>query len=80
MGIKYFFSWFKKNFSNHIRTLTTSDKNKLDVQIDTLLLDMNGIFHYCAQKAFEYGSFKRKENAPQHKNVSVTILTHFLHL
>jgi 5'-3' exonuclease len=46
MGIKYFFSWFKKNFSNHIRTLTTSDKNKLDVQIDTLLLDMNGIFHY----------------------------------
>ena len=78
MGIKYFFSWFKKNFSNHIRTLTTSDKNKLDVQIDTLLLDMNGIFHYCAQKAFEYGSFKRKENAPQHKTFSYNQRQKFL--
>ena len=75
MGIKYFFSWFKKNFSNHIRTLTTSDKNNLNVHIDTLLLDMNGIFHFCAQKAFEYGSFKRKENS---KNFSYNQRQKFL--
>jgi 5'-3' exonuclease len=68
MGIKYFFSWFKKNFSNHIRTLKTSDK--LHVEIDTLLIDMNGIFHYCAQKAFQYGSFKQSDDSKSRKSFS----------
>jgi len=56
MGIKYFFSWFRKTFSKHIRIV----KNQLDIPIDTLLIDLNGIFHQCAQKAFNYGSFAKK--------------------
>lgn len=59
MGIKYFFSWFKKTFSNHIRTKHISQP--LDVSIDTFLIDLNGIFHYCAQKAFHYGNFAKKD-------------------
>lgn len=58
MGIKYFFSWFKKTFSNHIRTIQSHDR--LNVSIDTFLVDLNGIFHFCAQKAFQYGNFKPK--------------------
>lgn len=58
MGIKYFFSWFKKTFSKHIRTIQSYEP--LNVPVDTFLVDLNGIFHYCAQKAFQYGSFKPK--------------------
>jgi len=62
MGIKYFFSWFKKTFSNHIRTIYLNQK--LDVLIDTFLIDLNGIFHYCAQKAFNYGNFHKSTMRP----------------
>jgi 5'-3' exoribonuclease 2 len=58
MGIKYFFSWFKKTFSNHIRTIQSHER--LNIAIDTFLVDLNGIFHFCAQQAFQYGSFKPK--------------------
>jgi 5'-3' exonuclease len=58
MGIKYFFSWFKKTFSNHIRTIQSHEC--LNIAIDTFLVDLNGIFHFCAQQAFQYGSFKPK--------------------
>lgn len=66
MGIKYFFSWFKKNFENHIRTLKPTDN--FNVDIDTFLVDLNGIFHYCAQKVFRYGNFKIKDGSkPEYK-------------
>ena len=58
MGIKYFFSWFKKTFSNHIRTIQSHER--LNIHVDTFLVDLNGIFHFCAQKAFQYGNFKPK--------------------
>ena len=50
MGIKYFFSWFSKNFAKHIST----DQK----MVDCLLMDLNGIFHNAAQQAFQYGNFK----------------------
>ena len=50
MGIKYFFSWFNKNFSEHI----SYDRKT----VDCLLMDLNGIFHTAAQQAFQYGNFK----------------------
>ena len=65
MGIKYFFSWFKKTFSKHIRTIHGEN---LNVPIDTLLIDLNGILHYCAQKAFHYGAFK--DTKPMNLNYS----------
>ena len=60
MGIKYFFSWLKKSFPAHIKTITYTNNIKDDykIDIDNLLIDMNGIFHYCCQKVYKYGSFK----------------------
>ena len=59
MGIKHFFSWFKTNFSDSIHNLpkntTAIDVN---VTIDNLMIDMNGIFHNSAQKIYEYGNCK----------------------
>lgn len=57
MGIKYFFSWFKKSFSDSIKTV--SSNKSIDLSIDHFLIDLNGIFHYCAQKTYRYGSFSK---------------------
>lgn len=62
MGIKYFFGWLKKTFPNYIQTLNVSNisniKDEYKIDIDNFLIDMNGIFHYCCQKVYGYGSFK----------------------
>jgi 5'-3' exonuclease len=62
MGIKYFFSWLKKSFPTHIKTINYSNninlKDDHKIDIDNLLIDINGIFHYCCQKVYKYGSFK----------------------
>jgi 5'-3' exonuclease len=63
MGIKYFWSWFRKNFINEIYNLTpkqTIYQYNKNITIDTLLIDANGIFHNSAQKVFEYGEYKRQ--------------------
>jgi 5'-3' exonuclease len=61
MGIKHFFFWFSKNHNDCITTVHTdtclADRNIL---IDTLALDLNGIFHPAAQKIFKYGSYAPK--------------------
>lgn len=64
MGIKYFFSWLKNSFPDHIKTISTNSQSLDDykIEIDNLLIDMNGIFHYCCQKVYKYGVFK--ENKP----------------
>ncbi len=59
MGIKHFFTWFKTNFSESIHKMPKNKKvNELNVTIDNLMIDMNGIFHNSAQKIYEYGNFK----------------------
>jgi 5'-3' exonuclease len=66
MGIKHFFFWYKKNFANSISSLVKNQQ--IDKPIDTLLLDLNGIFHNSAQKIFKYGGFsepKRLMGKPQ---------------
>uniref|UniRef100_A0A6C0D0N5 Xrn1 N-terminal domain-containing protein n=1 Tax=viral metagenome TaxID=1070528 RepID=A0A6C0D0N5_9ZZZZ len=59
MGIKYFFSWFKKNFNTNIKQIPKTGKfTTHNVQIDNLLIDMNGIIHTSAQRIYRYGNFK----------------------
>lgn len=67
MGIKHFFSWFKKRFADGIYRLqrgqTFADMREEIIMedgivIDNLMIDMNGLFHNSAQKIYEYGNFK----------------------
>tara|TARA_B100000401_G_scaffold223311_1_gene151114 strand:+ start:2201 stop:3916 length:1716 start_codon:yes stop_codon:yes gene_type:complete len=58
MGIKHFFIWYKKHFPDCIETINT-DSNIQHANIDNLCLDMNGIYHTCAQKIYQYGDFKK---------------------
>jgi 5'-3' exonuclease len=58
MGIKHFFFWYKKNFTSSITSLVKNQTlQSVNKPIDTLLLDLNGIFHNSAQKIFKYGSY-----------------------
>jgi len=64
MGIFNFWGWFKNNFSGTIHKLGLSqDLETLDINIDNLLIDMNGLFHTSAQKIYQYGSFKPKDKS-----------------
>jgi 5'-3' exonuclease len=56
MGIKHFFKWFKSRFPNTVSNVGTEEK--IEHNIDNLMIDMNGIFHTSAQKIYEYGNFK----------------------
>ena len=59
MGIKHFFTWFKTTFSESMHKMQKNKTVKeLNVNIDNLMIDMNGIFHNSAQKTYEYGNFK----------------------
>ena len=59
MGITRFFGWFKNQFKQDISKLkkhqTFSDIN---IEVDNLMIDMNGIIHTSAQKIYEYGNNK----------------------
>lgn len=58
MGIFNFFKFFKDKFSQNIYRINSSVKNEVYIDVDNLMIDMNGIFHTSAQKIFKYGSFK----------------------
>lgn len=61
MGIKHFFGWFKNNFKESMTEIShTEDFRKYNIHIDNLALDLNGIFHNCAQQVYQYGEYKRK--------------------
>lgn len=66
MGIKYFFGWLKNTFPSHIKTLRMNENIKETVDVDTFLIDMNGIFHYCCQKVYCYGNFKHLNTDDNH--------------
>ena len=60
MGIKHFFIWYKRTFPKNIKTLAKRENFKdINVKIDNLMLDLNGIFHTAAQKVYEYGNHKK---------------------
>ena len=57
MGIKHFWIWFKENFGNDIKTHNNIYKiDTFGIDVDMLAIDMNGIFHTCAQKVYKYGN------------------------
>jgi 5'-3' exoribonuclease 1 len=59
MGIKHFFQWFKTQFRSHVKNMRRGqDLESINVSIDNLMIDMNGIFHASAQKIYEYGNHK----------------------
>lgn len=65
MGIYNFFTWFKNNFSHSITNIPfirnrDGSISKVDVNIDILMIDLNGIIHNSAQKIYKYGNFKPK--------------------
>ena len=69
MGIKHFFSWFKTNFSESIHNLPKNTTSfDVNVVIDNLMIDMNGIFHNSAQKIYEYGNCKPPQRLLKSKN------------
>ena len=61
MGIKHFFTWFKTNFSEYIYKLSKKTLDDIEVNVDNLVIDMNGIIHNSTQKVYEYGSYKKPE-------------------
>ena len=62
MGIKHFFHWFKTNFKSDIKILKCDKKCKdIDISIDNLMLDLNGLLHSSTQKIYEYGEFKKRK-------------------
>ena len=60
MGVKHFFIWLNNHFKNCIKEIPLSTQS-LNVTIDNLCIDLNGVFHPCAQQVYEYGDYKRKE-------------------
>jgi 5'-3' exonuclease len=49
MGVKHFYLWYRSRFQHCIL-------KKPDKGIDNFAIDMNGLFHLCAQKVYQYGN------------------------
>jgi 5'-3' exoribonuclease 1 len=61
MGIFNFWGWFKSNFSGSIYKLNSVQNLKsININMDNLLIDMNGLFHTSTQKIYQYGIHKPK--------------------
>ena len=56
MGIKHFFTWFRTTFPEYINRFVKTNPPE-NVQIDTFMIDLNGIFHTSAQKIYKYGNY-----------------------
>jgi 5'-3' exonuclease len=67
MGIKHFFMWFKNHYSEHLESMRRGDV--VSVDIDNLMIDMNGVFHNSAQKIHKYGNYKPPPRLLRQNNV-----------
>jgi 5'-3' exoribonuclease 1 len=52
MGIKHFYSWFRKH-----EELKKSISSTPPGEVDHLLIDMNGVIHEAAQRVYKYGKY-----------------------
>lgn len=60
MGIKHFWPWLKQSYGGHIRTISRAASKSVDLEVDILAIDMNGIIHNSCQKIFKYGNYAPK--------------------
>ena len=67
MGIKHFWIWFRQNFANQILSFNRHNPS-VTQKIDVLAIDMNGIFHTCAQKIYRYGNYAPYRKKLLHNN------------
>lgn len=68
MGVKFFFSWFRNQFQKDIIKLRRNQNfADIQVEVDNMLIDMNGIIHTSAQKIYEYGNNKPNPRMLQNK-------------
>lgn len=58
MGIKFFFSWLKKEFPHHFTNFKKASPP--DMNIDTFMIDLNGLFHNSAARVYQYGAYEKK--------------------
>lgn len=73
MGVKHFYIWLSNNFPEIIKSISLGQHAYGDLpEIDNLCLDMNGIFHPCAQKVFEYGEYAKIKRFGSSKKKVVT--------
>ena len=71
MGIPKFWSWLNRNYYNNIKKLKNKERfDKHDIDIDNLMIDLNGVFHNSTQKIYKYGNFK--ENRSLLRKISST--------
>lgn len=69
MGIKHFFHWFMKNFSDHIYKIPKYQTlENVNVETDNLMVDLNGAFHTSTQKIHKYGNFKPRRRLIKNKS------------
>lgn len=53
MGVKHFYLWYRSRFQHCIL-------KKPEKSVDNFAIDMNGLFHLCAQKVYQYGNYKKR--------------------
>jgi len=66
MGVKHFYPWYKRHCAESITHCPKS--------IDVLALDLNGMFHLCAQKIYTYGTRGHSLLAQKHMYGKTNIL------
>lgn len=72
MGISKFWTWFNRNYGKNIHKLKSQENfQTINIGIDNLMIDLNGIFHNSTQKIYEYGAYKSRKsflNKKKHLN------------
>jgi 5'-3' exonuclease len=66
MGIKHFFTWFRREFPEALL--------KTHPRFDHVLIDMNGIIHEAAQYIYKYGPYENKRMLGRNVKPPVTKL------
>lgn len=70
MGVKYFYPWYKKKCGEGCVL------SRCPQQMDTLAIDLNGLFHLCAQKVYRYGNvptFLIQKNAANNSRTNIVL-------